>query len=101
MGTGSDGEERQRRLTRQAMDQAGLTTGQVWLRYFGLAGDAGEYEVDAYLNGVLSLPPVQRDLVSHAVNELAGGLPQEHRAPYSRGLGGEGTSERRDEPGDP
>lgn len=98
MGTGSDGEERQRRLTRQAMDQAGLTTGQVWLRYFGLAGDAGEYEVDAYLNGVLSLPPVQRDLVSHAVNELADGLPEQHRAPYSRRPDGEGPSERRDEP---
>jgi hypothetical protein len=86
MDTGHDGGERQWRLTREAMDQAGLTTGQVWLRYFGLTGDAGEYEVDAYLNGMLTLPAVQRDLVSHAVNELAGG---DAGAPYSRGPGGE------------
>jgi hypothetical protein len=76
------------------MDQAGLTTGQVWLRYFGLTGDAGEYEVDAYLNGMLTLPAVQRDLVSHAVNELAGSAG----APYSRGPGGERNPDQ--DPGD-
>ncbi|MGY3566599.1 hypothetical protein [Sinomonas sp. RB5] len=91
MDTGHDGDARQWRLTREAMDQAGLTPGQVWLRYFGLAGDAGEYEVDAYLNGVLALPAVQRDLVSHAVNELTGGAAD---APYSRGLDGERNPDR-------
>lgn len=94
MDTGHDGEERQRRLTRHAMDQAGLTTGQVWLHYFGMAGDAGEYEVDAYLNGMLTLPPVQRDLISHAVNDLADGIPGQIRAPYSRGPDGEGPPGR-------
>lgn len=91
------GDEGQWRLTRQAIEAAGLTTGQVWLRYFGLAGDAGEYEVDAYLNGLIDLPPVQRDLLSHAVNELTDGMSSPPRAPYSRPEL-EGPSRGRDEP---
>lgn len=94
MDTGNDDEEWQRRRTREAMDRAGLTTGQVWLRYFSLTGAAGEYEVDAYLNGLMTLPSLQRDLVSHAVNELADGIPERYRAPYSRGPGGDGIPGR-------
>lgn len=55
---GENGAQRQWRLTRQAIDEAGLTVGQVWLRYFSLTGAAGEYEVDAYLNGLLIRPPL-------------------------------------------
>jgi hypothetical protein len=92
MNSASRGEDSQWRLTREAMDHAGLTSADVWLRYFGLSGEAGEYEVDAYLNGLLTLPPVQRDLLSHAVNELSDGTPGQPRAPYS-GPGGEGLPE--------
>lgn len=98
MDTGENGDERQWRLTRQAIEAAGLTTGQVWLRYFGLAGDAGEYEVEAYLNGLIDLPSVQRDLLSHAVNELTDGLSSPPRAPYTRSEGqghGEGPDRGR------
>ncbi|KHL04334.1 hypothetical protein [Sinomonas humi] len=98
MGTGNDDAERQWRLTRQAMDEAGLTIGMVWLRYFSLTGKAGEYEVDAYLNGLLVLPELQRDLVSHAVNELIDEKSGPRRAPYSRGADGDGKlHERQDE----
>lgn len=89
MDTGSNGGDRQWRLTRQAIDHAGLSVGQVWLRYFSLTGNAGEYEVNAYLNGLLVLPAVERDLVAHAVNELMDGLSQPRRAPYSYDLDGE------------
>ncbi|WP_407681111.1 hypothetical protein [Pseudarthrobacter siccitolerans] len=47
-----------------------------------MSGDAGEYEVEAYLQGLLSLPPVQRDLLALAANELIDDLPRPH-APYS------------------
>jgi hypothetical protein len=96
MDINRDGAERQWRLTREALDKAGLTVGQVWLRYFSLTGNAGEYEVDAYLNGLLVLPTVQRDLVSHAVNELIDEKAHPQKAPYSYNLGGREPSEEQD-----
>jgi hypothetical protein len=100
MDTGSNGAGRQWKLTREAVEAAGLTIGQVWLRYFSLTGSAGEYEVDAYLNGLLVLPTVQRDLVSHAVNELISEKAQPLKAPYSYNLDGRGPSKAPDESGD-
>ncbi|MCH6469862.1 hypothetical protein [Sinomonas terrae] len=87
--TGCTSEDTQARLTRRAIDHAGLSAGEVWVNYFGLTGTVGEFEVDAYLNGLLALPAIQRDLLSHAVNELLQGTPGALRAPYSRTPGGE------------
>jgi hypothetical protein len=64
------------------MRAAGISISELWLKYFGMSGDAGEYEVEAYLQGLLSLPPVQRDLLALAANELIDDLPRP-RAPYS------------------
>ena len=75
--------EKQAQATRQAMDEAGLPLHAVWMRYFSFTGSAGEYEVDAYLNGSLKLPPHERDLVAHAINELIKELPPPRMAPYS------------------
>ena len=69
--------------TREAMEEAGITLSAVWMRYFSFTGAAGEYEVDAYLNGSLELPVHERDLVAHAVNELINELPPRRLAPYS------------------
>ncbi|MBT2566959.1 hypothetical protein J7I84_10730 [Arthrobacter sp. ISL-85] len=65
------------------MQLARLPLGEVWIRYFSFTGVAGEYEVDAYLNGSLELPAHERDLVAHAVNELINELPPPPTAPYS------------------
>ncbi|NUP58079.1 MAG: hypothetical protein HOQ06_01200 [Pseudarthrobacter sp.] len=73
----------QAQATREAMEEAGITLSAVWMRYFSFTGAAGEYEVDAYLNGSLELPPHERDLVAHAVNELIKELPPRRMAPYS------------------
>ena len=73
----------QARATREAMEEAGVTLSAVWMRYFSFTGAAGEYEVDAYLNGSLELPVHERDLVAHAVNELIKELPPRRLAPYS------------------
>ncbi|MGX1159494.1 hypothetical protein FBY31_2140 [Arthrobacter sp. SLBN-100] len=75
-------EPEQRRRLRSAMRAAGISVSELWLKYFGMSGDAGEYEVEAYLQGLLSLPPVQRDLLALAANELIDDLPRP-RAPYS------------------
>ena len=45
----------------------------------------GEYEVEAYLQGLLSLPPIQRDLLAMAANELIESVPRLY-APFSDDL---------------
>lgn len=75
-------EPEQRQGLRETLAAADITTGELWLRYFSIGGSAGEYEVDAYLQALLSLPRLERDLLAMAANELAldAALP---RAPYS------------------
>ena len=68
---------------REAMEESGIPLDEAWLRYFSFTGAAGEYEIDAYLNGSLELPENERDLLAHAVNELINELPPRRKAPYS------------------
>ncbi|TWD55061.1 hypothetical protein FB478_102404 [Arthrobacter sp. AG367] len=75
-------EPEQRRRLRAALRAADISVSELWLKYFGMSGDAGEYEVEAYLQGLLSLPPIQRDLLALAANELIDERPRP-RAPYS------------------
>jgi hypothetical protein len=79
-------EQEQSRLLRQALLRSGLKHGDLWLRYFSIGGTVGEYEVDAYIQSLLSLPPGQRDLLAHAANELIDELPPLPRAPYLEDL---------------
>jgi hypothetical protein len=69
MGFDSSEPEQRRRL-QAALSAARVPTGELWLYYFGLGGSVGEYEVEAYLQGLLSLPQLQRDLLAMAANEL-------------------------------
>jgi hypothetical protein len=78
-----DEPDEQAQATREAMNDAGLPLTAVWMRYFSFTGAAGEYEVDAYLNGSMELPVHERDLLAHAVNELINELPPPRMAPYS------------------
>ncbi|WP_104052581.1 MULTISPECIES: hypothetical protein [unclassified Arthrobacter] len=75
-------EPEQRQLLKKALDDARLCVPDVWIQYVSLGGIVGEYEVDAYINGSLSLPPLQRDILAHAANELIDELPPRPRAPY-------------------
>jgi hypothetical protein len=75
-------EPEQRRGLQAALTAAQVTTGELWLYYFGIGGAVGEYEAEAYMQGLLSLPQLQRDLLAMAANELFA----DHdgpRAPYS------------------
>ncbi|WP_251040258.1 hypothetical protein [Arthrobacter sp. ISL-72] len=64
------------------MKASDVSVPELWLRYFGIAGDAGEYEVEAYLQGMLSFPSTQRDLLAMAANELIDEIARP-RAPLS------------------
>jgi hypothetical protein len=79
-------EEQQSRLLSHALNSAGLRAGDLWLRYFSIGGNADEYEVDAYVQCMLPLPPCERDLLAHAANELIDELPPRPRAPYMQDL---------------
>ena len=83
----------QARLLRSAIERAQLGLPEVWVHYFSIGGDAGEFEVDAYLHHAFTLPRVQRDMLAHAVNELVG-YKAEYLAPYASDLfEGDGSPE--------
>ena len=80
-------EDEQRQGFRLAFEAAPLTFEQVWIKYFGIGGEAGLTEVQAYVYGALSFPALERDLLAHALNESlntlgANGL----RASYSQAI---------------
>ena len=77
--------EEQRLRTLQAMHAAGLTLHSVWIRYLSICGNADEFELEAYLHGLISLTPLERNCVSYAVNELIAETPHP-AAPYSEDL---------------
>jgi hypothetical protein len=67
---------------REAFDAADLTVEELWVRYFSFGGDAGQMEIDAYLNGAIAMPPMQHDMLAHAINERLDEIAP-GRAPYS------------------
>jgi hypothetical protein len=66
----------------RALEAADLTVDELWLRYFSMGGEAGRFEIDAYLNGAIALPPMQHDVVAHVINERLDEIAPP-RAPYS------------------
>ncbi|WP_258803190.1 hypothetical protein [Pseudarthrobacter sp. NS4] len=83
-------EPEQRSQLKDALDAADITVGELWLRYFSMTGSAGEYEVRAYLQGLISLPVTQRDLLAMACNEIIGETPPLY-APFADQMYGAGT----------
>jgi len=67
---------------RHAFQSADVTMDEMWLRYFGLGGEADHFELDAYLNGAITLSPLQHDILAHAINERLDEIAPAH-APYS------------------
>jgi hypothetical protein len=94
-------ESQQRAMLRSAVQAAGISVGDLWLHYFSLGGAVGEYEVEAYLQGLLALPALQRDVLALAANELIEEIPRP-RAPYSDELtGGTGECAEKSDPDEP
>ncbi|MHA7191993.1 GAF domain-containing protein [Arthrobacter sp. MDT2-16] len=54
----------------QTVRAAGLDLEDVVTAYVGLAGEAEELDVRAYLTGLVMLPVLERNLIAQAINEL-------------------------------
>lgn len=54
---------------------ADITVPELWMRYFGMSGTAGEYEIQAFVEGLISLPALQRDLLAMAAKEIISETP--------------------------
>lgn len=63
-------EPEERSQLNRLLNEADITVAELWLRYFGMSGAAGEYEVQAYVEGLISLPALQRDLLAMAAREI-------------------------------
>lgn len=101
------GEEReQRRQIAESLRHADVSIEELWLRCFALGGEAGQFEVEAYIHGAIVLPALQRDILAHALNERLDEMYSDApRAPYSRPVEDsiwDGADDDPDqEPGDP
>lgn len=73
----------------EVMTAADITVAELWLAYFSMGGSAGEYEVEAYVEGLLSLSDTERDLLAMAANELIGNTAAPH-APSAAEIAGPG-----------
>jgi hypothetical protein len=67
----------------QARRDAGLSLGELWLRYFELGGMSTALQVEAFLSGALRPSAHDRDVVAHALNERFVELGGNHPVPYS------------------
>lgn len=53
----------------RARCDAGLSTAELWLRFFELGGMNTALEVEAILHGALRPTPHEHDVIVHALNE--------------------------------
>jgi hypothetical protein len=62
---------------------AGLTHGELWLRYFELGGMSTGLQLEAILYGALLTSTHDRDVIAHAINERFVEMGGNHPVPYS------------------
>jgi hypothetical protein len=53
----------------EGVQHAGLTPSDLWVHYYALGGNAGEYEVEAYALGLLPADNYQYNVIAQALNE--------------------------------
>lgn len=70
-------------LLEEGRREAGLSHGDLWLRYFELGGMRTALEVEAYLYGALVATTHDRDVIAVALNERFSELGGDHPIPYS------------------
>ncbi|MBG6224928.1 hypothetical protein IWX63_001490 [Arthrobacter sp. CAN_A2] len=68
-------------MTTFGLAEGNLSIDDVWVRYYGLGGEISAFELQAYLAGLLSLPPSERNLLAEATNELLELTPVQFRVP--------------------
>ena len=75
--------ERPLDLLDRARQEAGLSHGELWMRYFELGGMSGAVMVEAICYGALEPSAHDYDVIAHAINERFVELGQNHPVPYS------------------
>ena len=61
---------------------AALSHGELWLRYFELGGMSTGLELEAYLYGALEPTGHDHDVIAHALNERFVEMGGNHPVPY-------------------
>lgn len=54
----------------EGAEYARMTPSDLWVRYYALGGNAGEYEVEAYTLGLLLADNYQYNVIAQAINEV-------------------------------
>ena len=62
---------------------AGLSRGELWLRYFELGGMSSAFQMEAFLYGALEPTDHDHDVLAHALNERFVELGGNHPVPYA------------------
>lgn len=62
---------------------AGLSHGELWWRYFELGGMSDPFQLDAFLHGALQPTAHDGDVIAHALNERFVEQGGNHPVPYS------------------
>ena len=84
--SGAGFDEHQYVGTFDAMQRAGFSSGELWLYYLSMGGSMDEFEVNAYLHGMMELPAIDRDMLSQSINEMYDDLCRSPRAPFDKDL---------------
>jgi predicted DNA-binding ribbon-helix-helix protein len=63
--------------------EAGLSYGELYLRYFELGGMGTSLELEAFLYGALEPSAHDREVIAHALNERFVELGGSHPVPYT------------------
>ena len=67
----------------QARQNAGLSHGDLFLRYFELGGMSSAFQVEAFVYDLLKPSPHDYDVLAHALNERFIELGDDHPVPYA------------------
>jgi hypothetical protein len=59
-----------RQIAAAQFQRANVTLPELWIYYYGIGGTADEVVLDAYLNEMAELPPLQVDLLHTALKEI-------------------------------
>jgi hypothetical protein len=62
--------------------EAGLSQGELWMRYFEMGGMSTAFELEAFLLGVLAPSAYDHDVIAHALNERFSELGANHPVAY-------------------
>jgi hypothetical protein len=62
--------------------EAGLSHGELWLRYFELGGMSTGFELETFLYGLVAPGSRDHDVIAHALNERFTELGRDHPVAY-------------------